>query len=45
MVLLFQIDVDAIEDEVDRRAIMDQINNFGKTPSRLFGRPHPRRQV
>ncbi|KAI8824082.1 uncharacterized protein EV422DRAFT_305900 [Fimicolochytrium jonesii] len=37
------INIDAIEDPVERRSIEDQINNFGQTPSQLFKKPHPRR--
>jgi hypothetical protein len=28
---------------VDRKAILDQINNFGQTPSQLMTTPHPKR--
>eukprot|EP01090_Pellita_catalonica_P014936 TRINITY_DN3916_c0_g1_i2.p1 TRINITY_DN3916_c0_g1~~TRINITY_DN3916_c0_g1_i2.p1 ORF type:complete len:712 (-),score=111.66 TRINITY_DN3916_c0_g1_i2:2-1879(-) len=34
------VDVDAIEDDVDRRATIAQISSYGQTPSQLFVRPH-----
>ena len=37
------IDIDAIQDPVERRSIEDQINNFGQTPSQLFKKPHVKR--
>jgi hypothetical protein len=38
------VDIDAIQDEVQRRAIIAQIENFGQTPSQLFTKPHMKRQ-
>ncbi|KAJ3199002.1 Neurobeachin-like protein 1 [Entophlyctis luteolus] len=37
------INIDEIEDPVERRSIEDQINNFGQTPTQLFKKPHPKR--
>jgi len=37
------VDIDAIEDEAERRATEAQINNFGQTPVQLLKKPHPRR--
>lgn len=37
------VDVDAIEDPVERAAIESQIANFGQTPSQLLTVPHPKR--
>ena len=39
------VDVDAIEDDLERRATIDQINNFGQTPHQLFKHAHPQRRV
>ncbi|EGG24619.1 BEACH domain-containing protein [Cavenderia fasciculata] len=40
------VDIDAIEDEVTRRATESQINNFGQTPTQLFSkRAHPPRDA
>ncbi|KAL2459002.1 hypothetical protein Fot_55288 [Forsythia ovata] len=37
------VDLDTMEDELQRSAIEDQIANFGQTPIQLFRRKHPRR--
>jgi hypothetical protein len=37
------VDIDAIDDPVERRSVEAQIANFGQTPSKLFNRPHARR--
>ncbi|KAJ3068520.1 Neurobeachin-like protein 2 [Podochytrium sp. JEL0797] len=37
------INIDQIQDPVERRSIEDQINNFGQTPMQLFKKPHPQR--
>eukprot|EP01122_Echinamoeba_exundans_P014023 TRINITY_DN6266_c0_g2_i2.p1 TRINITY_DN6266_c0_g2~~TRINITY_DN6266_c0_g2_i2.p1 ORF type:complete len:3498 (+),score=514.91 TRINITY_DN6266_c0_g2_i2:93-10586(+) len=39
------VDIDQIDDPLQRQGIIDQINNFGQTPSQLFKKPHPRRQT
>lgn len=39
------VDIDAIEDDLERRACLSQINNFGQTPKQLFKKPHPARKV
>jgi len=39
------VDIDSIEDEVQRSSIESQIINFGQTPLQLFTKPHPRRQA
>lgn len=35
------VDLDTISDTAMKRAIVDQINEFGQTPSQLFKTPHP----
>ncbi|KAH9975416.1 beach-domain-containing protein [Lactifluus volemus] len=37
------IDLDSITDELEREATVGIIHNFGQTPRRLFGAPHPPR--
>ncbi|ETO15266.1 hypothetical protein RFI_22097 [Reticulomyxa filosa] len=37
------VDIDAIADETHKKAILEQIDSFGQTPSQLFFKPHPRR--
>lgn len=37
------VDMEAIKDPEERRAIESQIANFGQTPSQLFTTPHPKR--
>ena len=37
------MDLDAIDDPEQRRAIRDQIGNFGQTPMQLFKRRHVKR--
>lgn len=37
------VDLDTIADPAMKRAIVDQINEFGQTPSQLFKTPHPAR--
>lgn len=39
------IDLDKIEDEVERRAMTGIIHNFGQTPLQIFQKPHPEREV
>jgi WD40 repeat protein len=38
------VDIEAIEEEHMKRAIIAQIENFGQTPCQLFTKPHPRRE-
>jgi hypothetical protein len=40
-----EVDVDTITDELLKEATISQINNFGQTPSCLFLRPHPKKQI
>lgn len=35
------VDLDTVADDAMRQAIVDQINEFGQTPSQLFKTPHP----
>lgn len=35
-----KVDFDKIDSEMNRRAIISQIQNFGQTPSQLFKKPH-----
>ncbi|KAJ4963542.1 hypothetical protein NE237_023481 [Protea cynaroides] len=37
------VDMDTMEDELQRSAIEDQIANFGQTPMQIFRKKHPRR--
>uniref|UniRef100_A0A162A6C6 BEACH domain-containing protein n=1 Tax=Daucus carota subsp. sativus TaxID=79200 RepID=A0A162A6C6_DAUCS len=37
------VDLDTVEDELQRLAIEDQIANFGQTPIQIFRKKHPRR--
>eukprot|EP00743_Colponemidia_sp_Colp-15_P011451 GILK01012779.1.p1 GENE.GILK01012779.1~~GILK01012779.1.p1 ORF type:complete len:1306 (+),score=251.28 GILK01012779.1:285-3920(+) len=37
------VDIDSIQDPVLRKATLDQISQFGQTPSQIMTRPHPRR--
>ncbi|KAH0681608.1 BEACH domain-containing protein B isoform X1 [Solanum tuberosum] len=37
------VDLDTMDDELQRSAIEDQIANFGQTPIQLFRKKHPRR--
>jgi WD40 repeat protein len=39
------VDVNQIEDPVEKAATIDQINNFGQTPKQLFHKPHPKRNI
>lgn len=39
------INLDNIKDEMEKRAVIGMINNFGQTPMRLFTKPHPLRDV
>jgi len=39
------VDVEGIQDPVQKNSVVTQINNFGQTPQQLFEKPHPRRQV
>lgn len=37
------VDLDTMDDELQRSAIEDQIANFGQTPIQIFRKRHPRR--
>lgn len=37
------VDLDTMDDELQRSAIEDQIANFGQTPMQIFRKKHPRR--
>lgn len=39
--MYFGIDVDAIEDELARKAVKTMIRTHGQTPKQLFKNPHP----
>lgn len=39
------INLDGINDEVEKRAVIGMINNFGQTPMKLFHKPHPHKEV
>ncbi|KAI9470219.1 BEACH domain-containing protein, partial [Coemansia mojavensis] len=38
------VNIDAVQDPVERASIESQINYFGQTPTQLFATPHPPRQ-
>ncbi|EFA78057.1 BEACH domain-containing protein [Heterostelium album PN500] len=38
------VNIDLIEDPIEKAATIAQINNFGQTPKQLFDKPHPKRQ-
>lgn len=37
------VDIDKIDNPIDRDAIITQINSYGQTPTQLFKKPHPKR--
>ncbi|ODV71734.1 Bph1p [Cyberlindnera jadinii NRRL Y-1542] len=39
------IDLDAINNDVERRSIIGIIHNFGQTPAQIFSKPHPARET
>lgn len=39
------VDLEKIEDPVEKKAIRVQINEFGQTPKQLFKIPHPPRMA
>jgi len=39
------INLDNIKDDVEKRAVIGMINNFGQTPMRLFSKSHPSREI
>lgn len=39
------INLDKVDDEVEKRAIIGMINNFGQTPLKLFSKPHALKEV
>ncbi|CCG20725.1 Bph1 protein [Candida orthopsilosis Co 90-125] len=39
------IDLDNIEDDVQKRAVIGMINNFGQTPAKVFSKPHVMKEV
>eukprot|EP00105_Crassostrea_gigas_P036363 XP_019920511.1 PREDICTED: neurobeachin-like protein 1 [Crassostrea gigas] len=39
------VDLDAVKDEKERKAIEGMINNFGQTPCQLLKEPHPKRMT
>lgn len=38
------INLDNIKDDLEKRAVIGMINNFGQTPVKLFTKPHPARE-
>ncbi|KAJ3443161.1 beige/beach-related [Anaeramoeba flamelloides] len=38
-----KVDIDKIDNPIQRKSIEDQIENFGQTPMQLFTKPHPKR--
>ena len=40
-----RVDLDAVEDPGLRRAYVEQIHEFGQTPTQLFKKAHPKRKV
>lgn len=39
------INLDSVKDEVEKRAIIGMINNFGQTPRKIFNKPHPKKDI
>ncbi|KAJ8146737.1 hypothetical protein OY671_000233 [Metschnikowia pulcherrima] len=39
------INLDNIQDDTEKRAVIGMINNFGQTPLKLFNKPHPARII
>lgn len=39
------VNLDDVVDDVERRAVIGMINNFGQTPIRIFNKPHAKREV
>lgn len=39
------INLDNINDEMERKAVIGTINNFGQTPNKIFSKPHVKREV
>lgn len=39
------VNLDDVVDEVQKRAVIGMINNFGQTPMRIFNKPHAAREV
>ena len=39
------VNIDAIEDPILRNATIEQIISFGQTPTQLFTKPHPQRNI
>ncbi|QWU87592.1 hypothetical protein CA3LBN_001857 [Candidozyma haemuli] len=39
------VNLDDVVDDVERRAVIGMINNFGQTPMRIFNKPHAAREV
>ena len=39
------VDIDAIDDPIEKDSVIAQINNFGQTPKQIFKKPHPPRQL
>ncbi|XP_072180695.1 neurobeachin-like protein 1 [Diadema setosum] len=39
------VDLDAIKNDLERRAVEGMINNFGQTPCQLLKEPHPQRRL
>ena len=39
------VDLDAISDPIQRKAVEGMINNFGQTPTQLLTDPHPKRMT
>lgn len=39
------INLDNIKDDVEKRAVIGMINNFGQTPLKIFSKPHPSKEI
>lgn len=39
------VDIESVEDPLERKGLEAQINEFGQTPKQIFKHPHPPRQV
>lgn len=39
------INLDNINDDLERNAVIGMINNFGQTPNKIFTKPHPQKET
>lgn len=39
------VNLDHMKDDVEKRAVIGMINNFGQTPAKLFNKPHLKKEI